>query len=85
MTIKPGTRCECRDTKCPTKVFPPWADGKDTHGDRILGGGCIADAVRLVTVPCILHDVDEYGDDLGAEQVPMCSLCAAWHEKAVRS
>lgn len=84
-TVPPGTRCECRDPECPTKVFPLAGIGNDTHGERILGGGCIADAVAMVTISRTRRVVDAtsgHGTDVDVEEdVPMCWPCTKFHSK----
>jgi hypothetical protein len=67
-TVKPGTRCECRDENCPGA----W--------DHEAFGGCEHEAVRMVTVG--RHYVGGK-PPIGyvKDQLPMCAACAQYHEK----
>jgi hypothetical protein len=63
-TIKPGTRCECRDKYC-------------THGWNLR---CIAHAVRLVTVQLPTGHEEFGRKFTYPSEVPMCEPCAQFHE-----
>jgi hypothetical protein len=72
-TIKPGTRCECRNPDCPGSLR------ERTVGPR---EACRDDAVRLVTVPNVkMRNGIARESILGPKQVPMCEPCAAHAEK----
>lgn len=82
MTLKPGTRCECRDEE---------HEGSDhkrydmAHMAMLVWCQCKNDAVRMVTVRVDTPQVegeryigfDEYA-------VPMCDPCARWHEERAK-
>lgn len=78
-TIKPGTRCECRD---PHKNH--MLDG--THGPENVYH-CTRDAVRMVTVRVKIEQRGRYNDVINRplkfreKQVPMCAPCADHHKK----
>lgn len=76
-TLKPGTRCECRERKCPAL---PDAKGR-VHGHvRFPGndGQCYAPAVRMVTV--VNPTVGWTAPDPLTSAVRMCEPCAQYHE-----
>lgn len=78
-TLKPGTRCECRDYKCDAD-----SHGKD-RGHAENEETCQRDAVRMVTV----RESNPYGANYGEQhhydmkQVPMCAPCAEYAEAKI--
>lgn len=77
-TLKPGTRCECADLKCPACHVNP------EHGWKYPCRG--RDAVRMVTVRVAGDDDPNTVDGPLHVLKPMCSACADFAEsKAVQS
>jgi hypothetical protein len=74
-TIKPGTRCECRDRTHQYDAARPYA--------RHNVGTCPQRAVRLVTVRAesFARGIEGQPEHQHLAQVPMCEPCAAWAEK----
>jgi hypothetical protein len=72
-TIKPGTRCECRNPDCPGSLR------ERTDGPR---EACRDAAVRMVTVA----SPQDRGVPLASDpaewwkRIPMCAPCAEYHE-----
>ena len=71
--MKPGTRCECRETACSNEYQ------HGTEGGAGRWNECAADAVRLVTVER-MDGADAVGFARFRE-VPLCAACAEYHEK----
>jgi hypothetical protein len=83
MTLKPGTRCECRETDHAHRAHH--LDGYTSNQT----GPCGRDAVRLVTVQRQKRDYERESttpaDSPVFFDVPMCEPCAAFHEKGGQS
>lgn len=76
-TIKPGTRCECRDPMCPQAQ--PQHHYKGGPAVRSSSSKCFKPAVRTVPVERVIYREPER-EAVTAESVPMCAACAKWHE-----